>query len=158
MSEPQSNGPGHEIRDVNFGAIYGLAGLTIVSGVLVLLGVWWLFRDLRDRQKEQMPQANPLALEQRDRLPQSPRLEGIVQMKEKLGEPRSPPSARPSSYEWVDRQAGIVRIPVDRAMNLMVEQKLVPSAPRPADQDLQNPYRDMPSPSNSGRGAPQEQP
>jgi hypothetical protein len=156
MSEPHSNAPGYEVRDVNFGGIYGLAGLTIVSGIMVLLGVWWLFHDLRGRQRERMPPANPLALEQRDRLP--PHLEGVARMKEKAGEAKSAPSTRPNNYGWVDRQAGIVRVPVDRAMNLIVEQKLVPSAPGPTNQDLDNPYRTMPSPANSGRGAPQEQP
>ncbi len=158
MSEPQSNGPGHEIRDVNFGGIYGLAGLTIVLGVVVLLGVWWLFHDLRNRQRERMPPANPLALEQRDWLPPPLQLEGIERMKEKLGEARSAPAGRPNAYGWVDRKAGIARVPVDRAMNLIVEQKLIPSAPVPINQDLDNPYWAMPSPANSGRGAPQEQP
>jgi hypothetical protein len=34
-----------------------------------------------------------------------------------------------ASYGWVDRKAGIARIPIDRAMELLVEKGLPPSKP-----------------------------
>lgn len=158
MSDAHSSGPGHEIRDVNFAGIYGLAGLTILAGVAVLLGVWWLFQDLRDRQSQRRPTANRLALEQRDQFPPPPQLEGFMRMNQQSGETKALPSQRPNNYGWVDRKAGVVGIPVDRAMTLIVEQKLIPSAKGPAFHDLENPFATLPSPANSGRGTPKEQP
>jgi hypothetical protein len=157
MSEAHPGASGHETRDVNFNGIFGLAVLIIVSGIVVIVGVWWLFQDLRERQKQAMPPRNPLALEQSGNLPPPPQLEGIERMKE-LGKATTVPSLRPSSYGWVDRKAEVVRVPLDRAMTLIVEQKLVPSKSGSDNRDLRNPYATMPSPANSGRGAPREQP
>jgi len=157
MGEFHSVGPGHETRDVNFRGILNLAGLTIILGVLTFLGIWWYFQELRERRKEQMPPANPLALEQGDQLPRPPRLEGIERKSGKVERAKSALSSRPNRYGWVDRKTRIVRVPMDRAMSLITEQKLIPSAPGPASQDLKNPYEGLPSPANSGRGTPKEQ-
>ena len=72
MSEPHSSGPGHETQDVNFDAIFGLAGLAVVLSVAIGLGVWMLFHDMRERQRGRMPKPSPLALEQKGRLPPQP--------------------------------------------------------------------------------------
>jgi hypothetical protein len=157
MHEVPPSGPGHETRDVNFRAVYRLTGLIIVSAVVIHLGVWWLFRDLRERQKQGMPEASPLALEDRGRLPPPPQLEGVQQMNGKAEQAKSIPNSRTDSYGWVDRKAEIVRVPMDRAMNLIVEQRLIPSASGSQSQGP-NPYATLPSPANSGRGAPKEKP
>ncbi len=156
MHDVPPNGLGHETRDVNFRAVYRLTGLIIVSAVVIHLGVWWLFRDLQERQKRGMPEANLLALEDRGRPPSQPQLEGLQQMTRQFEEKPSPTS-RPESYSWVDRKAEIVRVPMDRAMNLIVEQKLIPSASDSQSRE-QNPYGNLPSPANSGRGPPKEKP
>lgn len=149
------SGPGHETRDISFRAVYRLTGLIIVSAVFIHLGIWWLFRDLQHRQKSGRPEANPLAMENRGRLPPPPQLEGLQQMNRSFEE-RPPETSRPDNYGWVDRKAEIVRVPIDRAMDLIVEQKLIPSS---GSQSYgQNPYGGLPSPANSGRGAPKEKP
>jgi hypothetical protein len=43
-------------------------------------------------------------------------------------------------YGWIDRKAGVVRIPIERAMNLIVERGL-PVRTRPAGQGLQPPAK-----------------
>jgi hypothetical protein len=53
-------------------------------------------------------------------------------------------NARLHSYGWVDRSAGIGRIPIDRAMALVVEQGL-PS------------WHEIPASPAGGRGAPVEE-
>jgi hypothetical protein len=50
-----------------------------------------------------------------------------------------------STYRWVDRQAGVVAMPIDRAMDLIAEQGL-PARPAPADLGNR-----APSMSSSGR-------
>lgn len=155
MHETTPSGQGHETGDVSPRAIYRLTVLIILSAVIIHLGVWWVFRDLQDRQKYGMPEANPLALENRGRLPPPPQLEGLQQMNRPFEEKPSP-TLRPDSYGWVDRKTEIVRVPVDRAMSLIVERKLIPSSG--SQSQGQSPHAGLPSPSNSGRGAPKEKP
>jgi hypothetical protein len=112
---------------------------------------------MRERQRGRMPKPSPLALEQKGRLPPQPQLEGIERMKAPGGTSLRQESQAPDRYEWVDRQAQVVRIPMDRAMAIIVEQKMIPSKPE-STIDLRNPYASLPSPANSGRPAPKEQP
>ena len=158
MSEPHPPQAGHEIQDVNVNAIFSLAGLSIVLGVAVGLGVWLLFRDMHERQLERMPRPSPLAMEQRGQLPPQPQLEGIERMKSPWRTPLRQESQAPISYEWVDRQGQIVRIPMDRAMVIIVDKKLIPSKSATSIENLNNPYAALPSPANSGRPARSEHP
>jgi hypothetical protein len=158
MSEPHPPQAGHEIQDVNINAIFSLAGLSIVLGGAIGLGVWWLFRDMHERQLERMPMPSPLAMEQRGQLPPQPQLEGIERMKSPWATPLRQESQAPRTFGWVDRQAQIVRIPVDRAMAIIVDKKLIPSKSASSIENLNNPYAALPSPANSGRPAPKEQP
>ena len=157
MSEPHPVGPGHETQDVNFNAVFSLAGLTVALAVAIGLGVWLLFQDMRERQRQRMSATFPLALEQRGQaLPPQPQLEGIERMKERWGETLPQEPKLPNKYEWVDRQAGVVRIPMDRAMAIIVERKLIPSTEKRSAGDLRDPYAGLPSPANSGRPTQKE--
>jgi hypothetical protein len=158
MSEPHATEPGHETRDVNFNALFGLAGLAIVLGVAIGLGVWLVFVDLRERQRRRMPAAMPLAVEHQGQLPPPPQLEGIERMKTPWGVPAAAETSLQGKYEWVNRKAGVVRIPMDQAMTIIVERKLIPSTDKSAPRDLRDPYSGLPSRANSGRPAQKEHP
>ena len=54
-----------------------------------------------------------------------------------------------NSYGWVDPKKGIVRIPIDQAIDI-VAQKGLPSKPSPAGGENDG-YRMIPSDSSSGR-------
>ena len=54
--------------------------------------------------------------------PPEPRLEVVLD--QVLQEVRADESAFLHSYGWVDRQAGVVRIPIDRALTLLLERGL----------------------------------
>jgi hypothetical protein len=155
MSEPHLPAPahetGHETKDVNFNAIFGLAVLVIVMAVVIHLGIWFVFQGMRERQNRGQSDTFPLAVKQKGPgLPPPPQLEGIERMKEPWGQPRPQEPKLQNKYEWIDRKAGIVRIPMDRAMALIVERKLIPSKEK-ASRDLRDPYAGLPSPANSGR-------
>ena|SRR5438067_8261256 len=157
MSDPHPAGPGHETQDVNFNAIFGLAGLAVVLAVAIGLGVWLVFQDLRQRQNRGVSATSPLALKQKGQaLPPQPQLEGIERMKERWAEPLPQELKLRNKYEWVDRQAGVVRIPMDRAMAIIVERKLIPSTEKRSAGDLRDPYAGLPSPANSGRPTQKE--
>jgi hypothetical protein len=75
--------------------------------------------------------------------PPGPRLE--AQPGENLGPYLAVQRQKLSTYRWVDRQAGVVAIPIERAMDLVAEQGL-PARPAPPDLGDR-----APSGSSSGR-------
>jgi len=110
----------HEERDIQVRLIVlSGVGLVIVTAI-VLLVADWLFDDFAaSRVKVQGPLA-PLA-ETRP-LPPAPRLQ--VAPAQDLQQMRAAEDAVLSSYGWVNEAAGFVRIPIDRAIERVVEQGL----------------------------------
>ncbi len=110
----------HEERDIQVRLIVlSGVGLVIVTAI-VLLVADWLFDDFAaSRVKVQGPLA-PLA-ETRP-LPPEPRLQ--VAPAQDLQQMRAAEDAVLSSYGWVNEAAGFVRIPIDRAIERVVEQGL----------------------------------
>ncbi len=108
-------------RDVigGWSVFVGLWGL-----VLLLVLAWaiptWLQSDLTERREDRMPAANPLAKYGRT-VPPIPRLQ--VNPDRDIATYRAAQEARLRGYGWVDRSEGVVHIPVDRAMELLVERK-----------------------------------
>jgi hypothetical protein len=128
MGGEKHNG-GYEKTDADVGAlgllIGGLAVLTLV-GMLVS---WLVFRGMDARHQAAQPPAPPLA-DTRPALPPEPRLQ--EQPWRDLEELRRAEREILAGYEWVDRDAGIVRIPVERAMVILAERGL-PAAPEPPE-------------------------
>jgi hypothetical protein len=114
----------HEESDVNIRAILGFgAGLVAVAVVIHLL-MWLLlgYFEAREAKQALAPRMYPLAAEQANRLPPEPRLQTTP--REDLADLRVREEALLNSYGWVDRNAGIVRIPIDAAMKLTLERGL----------------------------------
>jgi hypothetical protein len=112
----------YETSDVNVRAILtvgaGLAGGTIA----VAAAVWLLVAFLAARSKQTGPREYPLAVTHEQRLPPEPRLQ--TNPREDLGDLRRAEDQVLESYGWVDKDAGIVRIPIEDAMRLSVERGL----------------------------------
>jgi hypothetical protein len=109
---------GHERRDVSFRPlVYAGIGLVIVL-VLTVFGMERLFDYLAARAARRSEPASPLAAAGRQPPPE-PRLQ--TEPIQDLAALRAREEATLGSYGWVDRQAGIVRIPITRAMELLVE-------------------------------------
>lgn len=110
-------------RPILIGAIVLL--LTLVLGYLIPTA---LEHTLMDREARLSPPANPLAEKQGARLPPAPRLQ--VNPARDILEHRRAEDRVLSGWGWVDAEKGIARIPIDRAMALVVERGLpAPSAP-----------------------------
>ena len=92
--------------------------MAIVVHVAILL----LFNFFDSRARQQAAAAYPLATQQGERLPPEPRLQ--TEPREDLAALRTREDATLSSYGWVDRNAGVVRIPIDRAMELTLQRGL----------------------------------
>ena len=113
-------GRGHEVRDVQVRPIATFAiGLVMLTGVVLLL-MGWLFNHFAARQAKLDVPPSPVGVTREG--PPEPRLEVVLD--QVLQEVRADESALLHSYSWVDRQAGIVRIPIDRAMTLLLERGL----------------------------------
>ena len=114
---PTTSAVHHEESDVNIRAIFGFGAGLIVVAVVVYPGRLAAVRLFRQtREAERGPAEYPLAAGQENRLPPEPRLQ--TKPREDLRELRARKRRCSSSYGWVDKNAGVVRIPIDEAMKL----------------------------------------
>ncbi len=113
----------HESSDVNIRAIFMFViGLLVVTATTYGV-VWGLFVYLdRAATRDLSGRVYPLAAGQEDRLPPEPRLQ--TNPKADLSDLRTSERELLESYSWVDRNAGVVRIPLDEAMRLTIQRGL----------------------------------
>jgi hypothetical protein len=123
----------HEPTDVRFGPIaYVLLGAT-VFGVVVLLGIGWLFAGYRTYQARSKESPFPLAPAPSTALPPEPRLE---QIDRNAGIQRENVYVREATKEELLRgygptnEEGFIHIPIDRAMTLL--EKHLPARAQPS--------------------------
>ena len=112
----------HEESDVNIRAIFGFGAGLIAVAIVVHVAILLLFNFFDSRASQQAAAAYPLATQQGERLPPEPRLQ--TEPREDLAALRTREDETLSSYGWVDRNAGVVRIPIDRAMELTLQRGL----------------------------------
>ena len=105
----------HEESDVNIRAIFGFGLGLLVVGIIVHVAVFLLFQYFSGRQEAaNSVRQYPLAAGQENRLPPDPRLQ--INPRQDLLDLRAQEDQLLSGYSWVDRNAGVVRIPIDSAM------------------------------------------
>ena len=143
MSEPTSQASDrYERRDADITAMALLVVLFVICGGLVHLTVTGVYSLLRRNYDE----TNVPPVMTTERFP-APRLQ--TSERDDLTELRAREDGVLKSYGWVNREAGIVRIPIDRAMDLMVQRGLPPSGPAVTPEQLQQdrPKENGPRPS-----------
>lgn len=123
---------GHEHRDVNLRAvmIFGL-GLTllVVITYFVLLGMF----SYLERHQKASDQSNSIFLHT-PTLPPEPRLQ--VTPAQDLKQARANEEKILSTSGWIDREGGIVRIPIQLSMELLAQRGL-PSRPQKKEEKTQ---------------------
>jgi len=112
----------HERTDVNIRAILGFALGLMVAAVFIHFLVWILFDYFASREAVKTRPEYPLAVGIERRVPPEPRLQSNPRAD--LRSLREQETATLTSYGWVDRNAGTVRIPIDQAMKLTLERGL----------------------------------
>jgi len=117
----------NEHNDVDVRAIFGFGIGLIAVAVAVHVLVWLLFAYFTGREASRVPLQYPLAVTQEERLPPEPRLQTTP--RQDLRDLKSAEDELLTSYRWVDKNAGVVRIPIDEAMRLTVERGLPSRAP-----------------------------
>jgi len=101
----------HEMTDARARPILAFTAGVVAALVFSLIVTWWLFRLMASATAPAGGVAAALAV------PPEPRLQ--VMPSQDLDSARAAEAARLSSYGWVDRRAGIVHIPIDRAIELI---------------------------------------
>jgi hypothetical protein len=141
-------GVSHETRDVNVFQISAFGIGLLLSCIVVVFAMWALFDFLAHREDEKNAD-NPAAsmMNERQKLPPEPRLQAEPRIE--LKDLKADEDAILRSYGWIDPSKGIVRIPIDQAIDI-VAQKGLPSKPSPAGLDNEG-YRTIPEDSSSGR-------
>lgn len=124
---------GHERRDLGVRVMVAFgAGLALLT-VLAMLVSTVTYSTMEERRVGAGEPPSPLA--ERDRKPPEPRLQ--VEPGRQLQRLRAEERALLRQYAWIDRESGIVRIPVERAMDLLAERGLptVPADGGPAENE-----------------------
>lgn len=162
VPQPADHAPvGYERRDIHFRGIIFFAFILVVATGAIHLTIWSLY-GFFDREAAQAdPAPNPMVkvdpgdkkFPPQDRLRKvtrnfpEPRLQydDVADMKalrsyenEKLG------LSNGHSYAWVDESAGVVRIPIDRAMELLAQRGLGGAAASPGGARTRNNTPAMP--------------
>jgi hypothetical protein len=126
MADPNQPVPDQVDREIDARAVvYSVVGVFAVSALVLALMVG-LFHVLESRQRRLDPPPSPLAEAGLRRLPPGPRLQAAPERQ--LQELRRTEEHLLDSYGWVDQASGVARIPIERAMDLILERGLGPGA------------------------------
>ena len=112
----------YETSDVSIAGIFRFGAGLLAVAVIVHLLIFALFRHFESRESARVPAEYPLARSQEGRVPPEPRLQ--TDPRQDLSDLRAKEDEWLGSYGWVDRNAGVVRIPIDEAMRLTLERGL----------------------------------
>lgn len=130
-------GTGFERTDLGSRPIFGFLISLVVVGVLIYYIIWGMFYFLDAYNRKNEPAVNPMVKAEKDTrviLPghveqvfPEPRLE--TNERTELAPFRSQEEEQLNSYGWVDQHAGVVHIPIERAMQLIAQRGL-PTTPQ----------------------------
>jgi hypothetical protein len=130
MSEQHHQpGAGHhapyETTDADVPTLYKW-GVAIFVVMFAAMGLMWALHAVLEPQPVKMDH-EPTAMELERILPPKPRLQVNQQLD--LQQVREQEQRILNSYGWVSKEAGAVRIPINRAMDLIAERGLPPAKP-----------------------------
>jgi hypothetical protein len=120
-----------EASDVEVRGIFWFVAALLISGVVISIVLWGMFRYFEGQLVGGDPQFTPVVEELRKREP--PAADPAARFPQpRLQFKAAEENARQvfteerilSSYGWVDAKAGVARIPIERAMDLVAERGL----------------------------------
>ena len=138
------SGERHEKTDISPKVAVVFGASLVVACLVVFVVAWGLFGYFRTANAR-YPRQYPLARVGPPVEPPAPRLQ--TDPRDELKQLRAEEEKTLDSYGWVDQDQGIVRMPIDRAMQLAVEQGLLPARSAPAGTEVPG----LPEVSSSGR-------
>ena len=124
MSDPHAahghSEHGHEKSDAHPESIAGFEVALLLLAVLSMAAMGGLFYYFTNREAVADTSRSPLATERV--LPPAPNLQ--VSPASDLEQLRADENMRLNTYGWVDKEQGVVRIPVEKAMEMVAKQGL----------------------------------
>jgi hypothetical protein len=118
---------GHEASDVSIRPIVWFGIGLAMATALISLAMWGLFRFFEAGQEKRGAPVPPMVAANLRRTPSGPRLESDPLAPRRAVQSREDVAL--TTYGWVDQKAGVVRIPIERAMDLLVQRGLPPPKP-----------------------------
>jgi hypothetical protein len=135
----------YDDRDIDARAISRFSLGVLALCVFSFGAAYWLVEALSERVEERYPEP-PIAATARPTVPEGPLLQARPEAG--LAILRAQEEARLEQYAWIDRGEGVVRIPIERAMDLIAERGLpVRDEPAPVVEPISQP-------TESGLGIP----
>jgi len=122
MSERKADFVGHETTDAEIAPLVRFAvflAATVIVSALVVIG---LYKYLDDREQAEKAGRHPLAAGIVRPLPPPPRLQTYPF--DDIKQLRKAENKVLDHYAWVDRNAGVVQIPIERAIDVLAEKGL----------------------------------
>jgi len=119
----------HEERDISLRAVVWTVGVSVVMVLVIAAGVWWFYSYIRAQDEAKDVRRTLVAAP--SPIPPDPRLQ--VDPEQELRDFRRAQDEILNSYGWVSREQGRTRIPIQRAMDLLVERGGVPVRKAPAE-------------------------
>lgn len=120
---------GHETSDLD-ARVAGLFGAALTAAIIVLMAAtYWIYDFTISHHAARYPAVSPLAYT-REPTPE-PRLQ--VDAPRELRELRAAEDAALHGYAWIDKDRSRVRIPIDRAIELLAQRGLPARAPLAPD-------------------------
>lgn len=121
-TEPQSttSGSGHETKDADVAALLLIAFGLLLTVAVVGIGIWVTLQHFRSERSSQTASKSSLSA-QTQRFPE-PQLQ--VNPMDDLAKMRTRDARDLDGYGWIDRKAGVVRVPIERAMELLLQRGL----------------------------------
>jgi hypothetical protein len=140
-------GSTYEHTDATTGIIVKFLFWLAVIAVVIHFGLALMYSTLIDRAMERGERRYPLAAIQGDRLPPAPRLQ--QKPRNELYDFRRGEQSLLEGYGWMNRNDGVVHIPIEDAMRLIVERGTL-SSPAAGTEGRETPGM-MPTDASAGR-------
>jgi hypothetical protein len=120
-------GAGYEHTDASVFIVVKFLMWLAAAAAIIHVGLAFLFGLFAAQRVERAEPRFPLAATEERRLPPEPRLQQFP--REDILNYRIGQRDALESYAWTDKQAGTVRIPIQDAMRLVLERKMLQSRP-----------------------------
>jgi hypothetical protein len=120
---------GHETTDASLGGVERFMVVTILFLAIAFGLMWLMYSYFWGRENALDVQPSPVIPREGDRMPPLPRLQ--TRPEQDLATLRGTQQQVLDVWEWVDRERGIARIPVSRALEIVAERG-VPTPPASA--------------------------
>ncbi len=119
-AHPVDASAGYEKSDAHIKPVVIFAVVLFVGTAATIVAMTWLFNAFEAMDAPKPGQVHPLA--QPAELPPAPRLQPNPGVE--LREYQAQTNDALTTYSWLDKQAGVVRLPIERALQLTAERGL----------------------------------